>query len=236
MAFWGVPIEMDDSAARGAASALGMQIALLGFNSLAERDKRPVLGHGIGLNTGPVVAGNIGSSDTLSYTLLGDTVNTASRIEHHAMKEQVLVSQATWEALKGAGHGLRMPPVHVRNKAGALNLCSLRALARDAGEVMLFLPVDSGGVSAWLIRRLTDRSFILLHPAGHDPSAHAMASAAVEWPGVALGKPEIMASLPAQNTDGLLTRSQLRLADDTLAGLLGDQALPCPLGWDSLVR
>jgi hypothetical protein len=213
-----------------------MQIAMLGFNSSAAASGRPVLGHGIGLNTGPVVAGNIGSSETISYTLLGDTVNTASRIEHHALKEQVLISQATWESTAGAAFGIRMPPVHVRNKTEALSLFALRGLARDAGELMLFLPVDSGGVRAWLIRRLADQTFIILHPTGHDPAAHAMASAAVEWPGVALGKPEMITSLPTQNSDGTLTRSQIRLEDASLAGLLGGQALPCPLGWDALVR
>ncbi len=236
MAFWGVPIATDNSASQGVAAALGMQIALLGFNSLERSQGRQAIGHGIGLNTGPVVAGNIGSTDTISYTLLGDTVNTASRIEHHAMKEQVLVSQSTWEALGGAGYGIRMPPVNVRNKTEALSLCALRGLGRDAGEIMLFLPVDSGGVRCWLIRRLSDQTFILLHPASHDPAAHLMASAAVEWPGCGLGTPVVLATLPAQNADGTLNRSQIKLDDITLGGLLGPQPLPCPLGWDSLVR
>ncbi|MEK7415357.1 MAG: adenylate/guanylate cyclase domain-containing protein [Planctomycetota bacterium] len=236
MAFWGIPIEQGNSAIEGCSAALDMQIAMLGFNSLASGEGRPILGHGIGLNTGPVVAGNIGTSDTTSYTLLGDTVNTASRIEHHAMKEQVLISQSCWSALKGAAHGVKMPPVHVRNKTEALSLYSLRALARDAGELMLFLPVDSGSVRCWIIRRLADLSFIMLHPRGHDPCAHAMASAAVEWPGVALGKPTAISSLPAQNADGVLTRCQVQFTDPSLAGLLGPESLACPLGWDSLVR
>ncbi len=236
MAFWGVPIAQGNSASEGAAAALGMQIALLGFNSLEQSQGRQSIGHGIGLNTGPVVAGNIGSTDTISYTLLGDTVNTASRIEHHALKEQVLVSQSTWDGLGGAGYGIKLPPVHVRNKVEPLSLCALRGLGRDAGEVMLFLPVDSGGVRCWLIRRLSDQTFIILHPASHDPSGHAMASAAVEWPGCSFGTPTILATLPAQNADGTLNRSQIKLDDPTLAGLLGPQPLPCPLGWDALVR
>ena len=236
MAFWGVPIAQENSASQGTAAALGMQIALLGFNSLEHSQGRQTIGHGIGLNTGPVVAGNIGSTDTISYTLLGDTVNTASRIEHHALKEQVLVSQATWDSLAGAAFGIKMPPVNVRNKTEALTLYALRALTRDGGETMLFLPVDSGGVRCWLIRRLSDQSFILLHPASHDPGSHLMASAAVEWPGCGLGKPTVLATLPAQNADGTLNRSQIKLEDVTLGGLLAPQPLPCPLGWDSLVR
>jgi hypothetical protein len=109
-------------------------------------------------------------------------------------------------------------------------------MSRDAGETMLFLPVDSGGVRCWLIRRLSDRSFIMLHPASHDPAAHPMASAAVEWPGAALGTPVTLASLPAQNADGTLSRTQIGLTDETLGGLIAPQPIPCPMGWDALVR
>jgi hypothetical protein len=58
----------------------------------------------------------------------------------------------------------------------------------------------------------------------------------VEWPGCGLGTPTVLATLPAQNADGTLNRSQIKLDDITLGGLLGAQPLPCPLGWDSLVR
>ena len=238
MAFWGVPMAQGSSAAQGCAAALAMQAALLGFNSLAAELGRPSLGHGIGLHTGAVVAGNVGSSsDTISYTLLGDTVNTASRIEHHALAGQVLVSQATWDALgAGKAFGLRMPPVQVRNKAEALTLFSLRGLASENAEVRLFLPLDSGGVRCWMVRRLADGSFLVLHPGGHDLGAHPLASAAPEWPGAALGRPTAVAALPPEDDDGTLDRSQVRLGEPALAGLLGPAALRCPLGWDSLIR
>jgi adenylate cyclase len=237
MAFWGVPLEKGNSAHQGCRAALAMQIQLLGFNSLQAAAGEHVLGHGIGLNTGPVVAGNVGTqSATVSYTLLGDTVNTASRIEHHAMKEQVLVSDATWQALQGAGHGIRMPPVSVRNKAEPLTTFSLHGLDVEGGEVMIFLPVLAGEQRAWITRRLADHSFVLLHPAGLDPASVALVSAAPEWPAAPLGVPAVLATLPAQKTDGHLARSQVRLPDPTLGGLLGPEAIPCPVGWDALVR
>lgn len=236
MAFWGVPIARGNSALQGCAAALAMQIALAGFNSEEAAAGRRTLGQGIGLNTGPVVAGNIGSPDALSYTLLGDTVNTASRIEHHAMREQVLVSQATWQALEGAGHGLRMPPVTVRNKAEPLQVYSLRGLSREGGEVMLFLPVECERQPAWLIRRLADQSFLLLHPAGLHLAGRVLTTAAPEWPGRNLGAVDVVATLPAQGADGKLARSQIRLPDPGLAGLLAGKPLACTLGWEALVR
>ena len=63
-----------------------------------------------------------------------------------------------------------------------------------------------------------------------------MNTAAVEWPGCALGTPSVLATLPAQNADGQLKRSQIRLDDPLLAGLLGPKPVPSPLGWDALVR
>ncbi|MCS6971337.1 MAG: adenylate/guanylate cyclase domain-containing protein [Planctomycetota bacterium] len=236
MAFWGVPIARGNSALQGCAAALAMQIALAGFNSAELAAGRRALGQGIGLNTGPVVAGNIGSPDALSYTLLGDTVNTASRIEHHAVREQVLVSQATWRELGGAGHGLRMPPISVRNKAEPLQLYSLRGLARDGGEIMLFLPVECERQRAWLIRRLADHSFVLLHPPALDLRGRVLTSALPEWPERNFGKVELLATMPAQNADGRLLRSQIRLSDPSLLGLLGPEPLVCALGWDALVR
>jgi hypothetical protein len=129
-----------------------------------------------------------------------------------------------------------MPPVHVRNKAEALALYSLRGLAREAGEVGLFLPVDSGGAPCWLVRRLADGSFVALRPDGHDLESQPLTTAAPEWPGVDLGRPTALGTLPAQDDDGTLIRTRIRLGDPTIAGLLGPVALRCPLGWDNLVR
>ena len=102
--------------------------------------------------------------------------------------------------------------------------------------MLLFLPVDSGGVRCWLVRRLADGTFVALQPAHHDLGAHPLTSAAPEWPGVGLGEPTVLGKLPAQADDGALARCHVRVADPYLAGLLGPAALACPLGWESLVR
>ena len=88
MAVWGVPIDKGDSAANAVHAALAMQNALVGFNSVQAKENGPQLAMGIGVNTGAVVAGNIGTEERKEYTVLGDTVNTAQRLEANPFATQ----------------------------------------------------------------------------------------------------------------------------------------------------
>lgn len=236
MAVWGVPIDKGDAATNAATAALAMQNALVGFNSLQARDGQPVLNMGIGLNSGAVVAGNIGTEERKEYTVLGDTVNAAQRLEATAGRGHVLISLATWQALGGAGHGVAMPPLRVKNKSEPLTVFSLRGLRILNDEVVLHLALLSGPVQVYLIRRLADRSFILLHPAECDILAHDLVSDVQEWAGTALGRPEMVQVLPSQAGDGTLVRSQIRLPDPDLAGLIGPSAITCSRTWDMMLR
>ena len=81
MAVWGAPVTQPDHAARACRAALGMVEALRALTVEWERRGVPVLQIGIGLNTGPMVVGNMGSARRLSYTVIGDNVNLGSRLE-----------------------------------------------------------------------------------------------------------------------------------------------------------
>jgi adenylate cyclase len=99
MAVYGAPLDMPDHAARAIRSALEMQERLLEFN--ADRKEGPHLQIRIGINTGKAVAGEIGSVNKKEYTVLGDTVNTASRLESSVAKPgMVVVGENTYEAVK----------------------------------------------------------------------------------------------------------------------------------------
>ena len=235
MAFWGIPFDRDDAAVNSVHAALDMQNALQGLNSLLRSQGKPELQTGIGLNSGTVVAGNIGHAQRSEYTLLGDAVNTASRIEHAAGKGQVLISGTTFAALKGCGFGIQMPPLHAKNKAEPLKVLSLRGLTLG-DEIVLHLPLRCGDHPVILLRRLSDRTFIALHGAECDPTAAPLASAIPEWQATDLGVATMLSVLPVQATDGNLIRCQLRLADDTLASLIGPTSPICPVSWDELPR
>jgi adenylate cyclase len=235
MAFWGIPFDKGEAAGSAVQAAIHMQNALVGFNSLQQAGGHPVLQTGIGVNTGTVVAGNIGVAQRSEYTLLGDAVNTASRIEHAAGKGQVLVSGDTLAELKGNGMGIRMPPLKAKNKAEPLVVVSLRAL-KVADEIVLHLPVTSGEHPATLVRRLSDRSFIIVHPKDCDLVAADLHTAVPEWLDVSLGRPAMLQVLPTQISDGTLMRSQITMSDPSLAGLLTGAEITCPVGWEQLVR
>jgi adenylate cyclase len=81
MAFWNAPMDQPDHARRACAAALEMVDTLRELHADWERRGVPKLELGIGINTGAMVVGNMGSRERLAYTVLGDTVNVASRLE-----------------------------------------------------------------------------------------------------------------------------------------------------------
>ncbi len=115
-----------DHARRAIASALGMLGRLRELNARRERRGEPALAVGIGLHSGPVVAGPIGSPDLLQYSYIGDTVNTASRIEGmtRELGRPLLVSGTTLDSAGGSAafEAEAVGDAPLRGKRGALAL------------------------------------------------------------------------------------------------------------------
>jgi len=78
MVIWGAPVSHPDDAIRAVRAALTMQTAEIEFNKVREARGEPPIHTGIGINTGELVAGYIGSSRTMNYSVIGDAVNVAS--------------------------------------------------------------------------------------------------------------------------------------------------------------
>lgn len=94
MAYWGAPEAHDDDADCAVAAALEMHDELRTLNARWRHEGRPELHAGIGIHTGEAFVGNIGSPRRLEFTLIGDTVNVASRLCSLAQADEVLVSEA----------------------------------------------------------------------------------------------------------------------------------------------
>jgi adenylate cyclase len=101
MALFGAPVSRPNDVEQAVCCAVEMQIAMDSFNKGNEDLGMPNIYMGIGINTGQVVAGKIGSDLHNEYTVIGDEVNLASRIEAYTLRGQILMSQNTFSRLDG---------------------------------------------------------------------------------------------------------------------------------------
>jgi adenylate cyclase len=122
MALWGAPVTHPDDPALSVQCALEQMYSLGEFNRNRLGRGLPPVGIGIGIHTGPLVAGYIGSSKALSYTVVGDTVNTSARLCGIADSGQIIVSEMTYERLGPRFECQELPPAHVKNKENALRI------------------------------------------------------------------------------------------------------------------
>ncbi len=101
MALFGAPLDDPDHAQHAVDAALAMIRELDVLNRKWETDGRPALDIGIGISTGPMIAGNIGSEAIMSYTVIGDSVNLGARLEslNKEYGTRIIISEATRHAL-----------------------------------------------------------------------------------------------------------------------------------------
>jgi len=131
MVLFGAPMDMHDPADKAVACALEMQVALERFNMDRERYGDDKIQIGIGINTGEVVVGSIGSSQTMQYTCIGDAVNVASRLTEMARPGQVLVSEHTLSHLTGKVDYEAIPPVPLKGIDGEVKAYMMKEFLTD---------------------------------------------------------------------------------------------------------
>lgn len=104
MAFWGAPLPLDDHARRALEAAARCQEQLEEFSASRSEEGLPPLSTRMGLNTGPMVVGYMGSERRLDFTVIGDAVNLASRLEgaNKQFGSDILLTQATLDAANGS--------------------------------------------------------------------------------------------------------------------------------------
>jgi adenylate cyclase len=125
MAVFGAPISKGNDAARAVETAVQMQRLMAEINRDAQARDWPELQIGIGINTGLVTAGNIGSPRRLDYTVVGDTVNTASRIMDSADGGKILISEFTAAELGQSYRMRKLPLRRIRGRSEPVRIFSV---------------------------------------------------------------------------------------------------------------
>jgi len=100
LTFFGAPVQYADHAQKAVSCAIAMQLAMQDFNANNIAIGLPPLSMGIGINTGSVIVGNIGSQNRAKYGVVGHTINLASRVEGSTMGGQVLITQSTFDKVQ----------------------------------------------------------------------------------------------------------------------------------------
>jgi adenylate cyclase len=134
MAYWNDPIEQSDHALRACLTAIGAQKKLLEMAELMRQRGLPEMSARIGLNTGIATVGNMGSKEQVNYTLIGDEVNLASRLEgvNKEFGTKIIVSEATYLPAKDRLEVRELALIKVKGKKLPVRIYELIGLK---GEV-----------------------------------------------------------------------------------------------------
>ena len=134
IAVWGAPVAAEDDAFFAVKAALEMQNALFGFNYGLLREALTPIEMGIGINSGTFLAGNIGSARRMEYTVIGENVNLAQRIEDVTTAQQIYVSQNTFEQVVGRVVAFRMPPTELKGVETSVSIYSVKGAVLSSTE------------------------------------------------------------------------------------------------------
>ena len=127
MAFWNAPVDETNHAKMAVKTALQMMNSLDEFNREIEQEGIPAFGMGLGINTGTVVVGNMGSSQRFDYTCLGDSVNLASRLEGQSKPYgvKIILGPLTAEQVKDEYPVVELDCIAVKGKKEGVKIYTL---------------------------------------------------------------------------------------------------------------
>jgi adenylate cyclase len=169
MAFWGAPLPNERHAEAACRAALACRRAVAGIQAPGEAGAPQALGLRIGINTGAMLVGNIGSEERLNYTVIGDTVNLASRLEavNKPYGTDIIVGEATrWAA--GAAIVVReLDTVAVYGRMEGTAIFELLAMADepDAAQCRGWVALYEAGLAAYRERRWDEAIEVLTRAA-----------------------------------------------------------------------
>lgn len=153
MAFFGAPVRRDDDPLQATLAGLDMLDRLEDFNLWQRGKDRPEFHIGVGINFGIVTVGNIGSEQKMDYTVIGDMVNVASRLEGLTKKygQSLLIAEGVYERIEGELPTRLVDRVKVKGRSGSLGIYAVQRRLTDAEEEAWAL--HERGMSEYYARR-----------------------------------------------------------------------------------
>jgi hypothetical protein len=118
-----------------------MQNAIFQFDIQLENERQRPLYLGIGVNTGDFAGGNIGGTHRMEYTVIGDNVNLAQRIESLASRWQILVAEETYKAVRNYCSVVKLPPATVKGRMQPITVYSIRGMLQYDNSMLLTIPL-----------------------------------------------------------------------------------------------
>ncbi|OFZ53853.1 MAG: hypothetical protein A2428_01485 [Bdellovibrionales bacterium RIFOXYC1_FULL_54_43] len=161
MAVWGVPEPSERDAENAVFACLDMRRALAKLNAEFIQEKLEPLKMGMALNSGPLIAGTIGSEERMEYTVIGDTVNTASRIEGltKVFGTDLLISESVQRAVSSKFLFEPIENVAIRGKQEAANVYKVGGYFKSNQQpVLVETPYSSWPKNEEVAKRLQNRS------------------------------------------------------------------------------
>jgi adenylate cyclase len=133
MAFWNAPLDDKDHALNAVKTGLEMLGDLNEFNEEIAKENIPAFGMGLGINTGSVVVGNMGSRQRFDYTCLGDSVNLASRLEGQSKPYgvKIVIGSLTNDQVKDEYYTLELDCIAVKGKKEGVNIYTVLGKKQD---------------------------------------------------------------------------------------------------------
>lgn len=160
MAFWGAPVDQPDNAKRACFTAIDMQKKLSQMREVWKKEGKPELITRIGLNTGEMIVGNMGSAERFDYTVMGDAVNLGSRLEgaNKQYGTNIMIGEMTYLRAKDYIITRELDKITVKGKLLPVKVYELIAKKEDgiSKEMEELLNLYNEGLKAYTERRWND--------------------------------------------------------------------------------
>jgi len=171
MATWGAPVSHGNDTENSINCALKMRESIIDFNRDRGTLKKPLIKIGCGINTGPALAGQIGSQDKMEYTVIGDAVNLASRIEtlNKPFGTDILISEASYILAKDTFRVEKMQEIKVKGKLEPQQIYAVLGRNDDPmcfsslSELQKKLGIDTSELKAFDPDMEEEQKFEILH-------------------------------------------------------------------------